>query len=123
MAIMIFGSPLAAAILLIPALAFAALAFVGDAPGEWGQGALLAWTALASALLAGAGLQAGAGAALWSVPVLAAVALMTGGPPGLLVAAAAAAVVLAIPGVPAPRWLCAAVGAPAIVVALRHYLG
>lgn len=120
MAIVTFGTPLAAAILLLPALAFAALALLGDAPGEWGQGALLAWTALAAGLIAGAGLQAGAG--FWAVPVIAFAALMTGGPPGLLAAAAAVLIALALPGTPAPRWLLAALAAPAIVIALRHYL-
>lgn len=122
MAITIFGA-LAATILLLPAVALAALALVGDAPGEWGRGALIAWTALAATLLAGAGLQAGAGAGFWLVPAIAFAAVMVGGPPGLLVAAVAALVVFALPGLPAPRWLPGALAVPAIAIALRHYLG
>lgn len=123
MAITTFGTTFVAVALLLPALAFAAIALVGDAPGEWGRGALIAWTGVAAALIAGAGLQAGAGPALWVVPVLALGALMTGGPPGLVVAAVATLAVLAVPGVPVPRWLIVALAAPALAVATRHYLG
>ena len=118
------ASPAAAALLLVPALCFAALGMMADAPGEWGQGALVAWTALAAALLAGAGIQSGAGIAAWLALALGLVAVLTGGPPGLAVAAAAALVLLATgAGLPAPRWLPLGLAAPPILVALRHYLG
>jgi len=122
MAIMSFGPMALAAVLLLPAVGLAALAFLGDAPGEWAQGALIAWTGVASALLAGAALQSGASAAVWVVPILAVVAVMTGGPPGLVVAAVAALAALALPGLPVPRWLLAALAAPALAVVVRHYL-
>jgi hypothetical protein len=123
MAITTFGTTFAAVVLLLPALAFAAIALVGDAPGEWGRGALIAWTGVAAALVAGAGLQAGAGPVLWIIPALALAALMTGGPPGLVVAGVAVLALLALPGVPVPRWVVVALAVPALVVAARHYLG
>lgn len=116
-------SPVAAAILLVPAVAFAALGVMADAPGEWGRGALIAWTALAVAVLAGAGLQAGGGVAPWLATLLGLAALMTGGPPGLAVAALAALLLL-LPGsgLPSPRWLPVALAVPAALVALRQAL-
>ncbi len=60
---------------------------------------------------------------LWIIPALALAALMTGGPPGLVVAGVAVLALLALPGVPVPRWVVVALAVPALVVAARHYLG
>jgi hypothetical protein len=107
-------------LLLAPSLVFAALGLMRDAPGEWGQGALIGWTAVAAALLAGAGLVSGAGPIAWAAPVVGFVAVMLGGPPGLAAAGVAAATLMALgSGLPAPRWLPAALAAPPVVVALR----
>lgn len=116
------ASPLAAALLLVPAAAFAALGLMGSAPGEWGQGALLAWTCLAATLVAGAGLQA-AGPLASVIPLLGFAAIMIGGPPGLLVAALAAALLL-VPGLgaAAPRWLPIGLAVLPALVALRRLL-
>lgn len=114
-------TPLAAAILLVPAWGFAALALVGDAPGEWGRGALIAWTALAVALVAGAGLQAAGGLLPWVALVLTFAAVMIGGPPGLAVVAVAALILAAV-GVAAPWWLVAALAAPPAALAARYAL-
>jgi hypothetical protein len=122
MPIIPLAGPVAAALILGPALVLAALALMADAPGEWGRGALIAWTAVAAALLAGAALQAGAGLAAALAILLGFAAIMVGGPPGLLLAATAALLLAALPGLPAPRWLPAALAAPALLVALRHYL-
>lgn len=105
-------SVLAAAI-LAPALVFAAMAsFLGDAPAEWAEGALLSWSALAVCLFSGLALAGGT--VLWPTCgiVLAFVALMVGGPPGLIVACLAA-IAVAIPGDVAhlPRWLPIALAA------------
>ena len=116
-------SPLAAALLLIPAWGLGALALMADAPGEWGRGALIAWTALAAALIAGAALQAGAGPVAWLAIVAGFAAVMIGGPPGLVVAAGAAlALLLAGGGLPTPWWLPVALALPAAGIALRHAL-
>lgn len=116
----ILGSGAAAAAILAPALCFAALGLVGEAPGEWGAGALIAWTALAATLIAGAAIQSGAGPAAWLVPALGLAAVMIGGPPGLAAAALAALALLALgAGLPTPRWLALALAAPPAVVALR----
>jgi len=113
------ASPIAAAALVAPSLAFAALSLLGDAPGEWGRSALIAWTAAAASLLAGAALQAGAGPLVWAVPLLCFAAVMTGGPPGLAVAAVAAALLGLAAGLPAPRWLPLALAALAALAAIR----
>lgn len=115
---------LAAPLLLAPSIVFAALALLGAAPGEWGRAALIAWTAVAAALLAGAGLQAGAGIAGWLVPALGLAAIMTGGPPGLVVAAlAGAALAIAGDAAPFPRWIAAGLAAPPLVAAARGWFG
>jgi hypothetical protein len=120
---LVLASPLAAALLLVPALVFAGLGLMSDAPGEWGQGTLLAWTTLAAALLAGAGLAEAGAAWGWAALGLAFLATVVGGPPGLLLATAALLVLLP-PGaaVPAPRWLPVALAAPPALVSLRYYL-
>jgi hypothetical protein len=116
-------TPLVAAILLAPAWGFAAVALMGDAPGEWARGALIAWTALAAALIAGAGLQAAGGIVPWGALVLAFAAVMIGGPPGLGVAAVAvAALLLAGEALIVPWWLVAALAAPPAGLALRYAL-
>ncbi len=118
------ASPAAAAVMLAPALCFAALGFVGDAPGEWGRAALIAWTALVAALLAGAALQAGAGAPAWAALALGLAAIMIGGPPGLIVAAVAAAALLtAGPDLPTARWVPAALAAAPLALGLRQLAG
>lgn len=115
------GGPAVAAALLIPSFGLALLGLMGDAPGEWGRGALIAWTALTAALLAGAALQAGAGALAWAPLLLGLVAVMTGGPPGLILAAlAAAALVAAGPAAPSPRWLALALAAAPFALGLRQ---
>ena len=40
------------AVLAVPAVAFLVLVVVAGAPGEWGRGALAAWLALTSVLIA-----------------------------------------------------------------------
>jgi hypothetical protein len=116
-------SPIAAAILLVPAWGFAAMALMGDAPGEWARGALIAWTGLAAALIAGAGLQAGVGLVPWVAVVLAFAAVMIGGPPGLGVAAVAvAALLLAGEALTVPWWLVAGLAVPPAGLALRYVL-
>jgi hypothetical protein len=116
------ASPLAAGLLIAPSLVFAALGLMGDAPGEWGRGTLVVWTALAAALLAGAGLAAGGSAAAWGALALALAATAAGGPPGLVLAAAAVASTLAAGSAPAPRWLAVALAAPPLAVAVREAL-
>jgi hypothetical protein len=121
MSSLVLSSPLAAALLLVPAVVFAGLGLMSDAPGEWGQGTLLAWTGLAAALLAGAGLAEAGVLWCWAALALAFLATVIGGPPGLLLVAAA--LLLLLPGaVPAPRWLPLALAAPPVLVSLRHYL-
>ncbi len=110
-------SPFAA--LLVPAVLFAALGLMNDAPGEWGQGALIAWTGIAAALLAGA--APGAGALAAAPALLGFAAIMIGGPPGLGLAAAAVLSLLLI-GQPAPRWLVLALAAAPVADALRQIL-
>ena len=115
------GAPAVAAALLIPSFGLALLGLMGDAPGEWGRGALIAWTALAAALLAGAALQAGAGVLAWAPLLLGLVAVMTGGPPGLiLVALAALALLTAGPAAPSPRWLALVLTGPPLVLGVRQ---
>ncbi|MFO1106239.1 MAG: hypothetical protein U1E34_09060 [Amaricoccus sp.] len=116
------ASPIAVLLLLLPAVVFAGLGLLGSAPGEWGQGALLAWVSLASALLAGTGL--GAGPLPWAVPLVGLVAVMVGGPPGLLLAALAAGLLL-VPGLATavPAWLALALAFLPVLVAARHLLG
>lgn len=116
------ASPIAAALLLAPALVFAGLGLMTDAPGEWGRGALLAWSSLAAALLAGAGWEAEGAPLAAIVLFLGFVALMLGGPPGLVVAAVAVALLL-VPasGLTAPRWLPAALSLLLLVVAVRGW--
>lgn len=117
-------TPIAAALLLVPALVLAGLGLLASAPGEWGMGALVAWTSLAAALVAGAALQAGAGPLPWLALVLAFAAMMMGGPPGLVVAALAVLALLALgAALPAPRWLLLALAVPPVVVAVRQYFG
>ncbi|MBP7000888.1 hypothetical protein [Amaricoccus sp.] len=112
------ASPLAAAALLLPSLAFAALTLMRDAPAEWGRAALIAWTALVAAGLGG---MAGGGP-LAAGLVLGFAAIMTGGPPGLVVAALAAAAPLVLGAPPAPRWALAALAALPALAALRAAL-
>jgi hypothetical protein len=115
--------PIAAALLLAPALVFAGLGLMTDAPGEWGRGALLAWSSLGAALLAGSGLEAHGAPLAGIVLFLSFVALMLGGPPGLVVAAVAVALLL-VPasGLTVPRWLPAALSLLLLVVAVRGWL-
>jgi hypothetical protein len=116
-------SPIAALFLLVPAWGLAAMALMGDAPGDRARGALIGWTAVAAALIAGAGVQAGAGVAPWVALVLAFAAVMIGGPPGLgVVAVAAASLFLAGAGLPVPWWLVAALAVPPAGLALRYAL-
>jgi hypothetical protein len=122
MSSLVLSSPLAAALLLVPAVVFAGLGLMSDAPGEWGQGTLLAWTSLAAALLAGAGLAETGVLWCWAALALAFLATVVGGPPGLLLVAAALLVLLLPGAVPAPRWLPLALAAPPVLVSLRHYL-
>ncbi len=114
---------LSAAVILLPALCFAALAgFLSEAPAEWGAGALLAWTAVAAPLMAAAGLPFPA-----PLPGLAAalgfVAVMVGGPPGLGLAALAAGVA-ALPAaeLSPPRGLPLTLALLAALVAVRRFL-
>jgi hypothetical protein len=116
------SSPLAAALLLLPAAVFAGLGLMSDAPGEWGQGTLLAWTSLAAALLAGAGLAEAGALWCWAALALAFLATAVGGPPGLLLVAVALLLLLPQGAVPAPRWLPLALAAPPVLVSLRYYL-
>ncbi len=121
MQFMSLSSPAAAAALLAPTLCLAILALIGDAPGEWGRAALIAWTSLVAALLAGAALQAGAGALAWLALGLGLAAIMIGGPPGLVVAAVAAAALLAVgAGLPAPRWLPVGLALVPLALGLRQ---
>ncbi|MCA8880486.1 MAG: hypothetical protein KDA73_11130 [Rhodobacteraceae bacterium] len=117
-------SPLAAAILLLPSLVFAAMAaFLVDAPAEWGEGALIAWTAIAACLLAGSCLADAPVPLPWVAVVAGFVAVMTGGPPGLAVAAVAVLVV-ALPGsgLAGARWLPVALALVAALVSVRRFL-
>jgi hypothetical protein len=117
------ASPLlVAAILLVPSLGLAALGLMADAPGEWGRGALLAWTVLAAAMLAGTGLAAGGGVLGWLVLATGFAALMTGGPPGLALAAVSVLLVAAEAGLPGPRWLPVALAVAPALLAARHYV-
>ena len=117
-------APVVAAALLVPSVGLLTLGLIGDAPGEWGRAALIAWTALVSALLAGAALQAGAGGVAWLPLVLGLAAVMIGGPPGLVAAAVAAALLLAAgAGLPAPRWLPLALAAAPLALGLRQLIG
>lgn len=115
------GSTLAALALLAPALAFAAMAtLLRDVPADWGASALIAWTAVATALLGGAALQTGP--LPWLAGLGGFAALMAGGPPGLA-AAALAAGLLAFVETPAPRWLPLALSGLALAAAVRRGLG
>jgi hypothetical protein len=83
------------AIILSLAAALAALALLSGAPGEWGRGAVTAYVAVASALLAGAAL----GPVAPAVGACGALALVIGGPWGAILAGFAAA------GVAVAGWL------------------
>lgn len=121
MDLMSLSSPLAAAVLLAPSLCLAIVGFLGDAPGEWGRAALIAWTSLVAALLAGAALQSGAGALAWLALALGLAAIMIGGPPGLVVAAVAVAALGALAtGLPTPRWLPLGLALAPLALGLRH---
>lgn len=115
----------AAGVLLVPALGFAALAtLLRGAPAEWGAGALLAWTAIAAALIAGAGLTTAPALLPGLAALLGFAALMVGGPPGLALAAlAAGASALPAGEFAPPRWLPLSLALLAALVALRRYLG
>ncbi|MBP7241624.1 hypothetical protein [Amaricoccus sp.] len=112
------ASPLAAAALLLPSLAFAGLTLMRDAPAEWGRAALIAWTALVAAGLGGAA----GGGPLAAALLLGFAAIMIGGPPGLAVAALAAAAPLVLGTPPTPRWTLAALAALPALAALRQAL-
>jgi hypothetical protein len=114
------ASPAAIVLLLLPTAVFVALGMMTDAPGEWGQGALLAWIALASALLAGAGTSAGW--LPWAALIAGFVALMVGGPPGLLIVVLDMGLVALAGSLPAPRWPPLLLAAAPLIVALRRYL-
>ncbi|MEO0912214.1 MAG: hypothetical protein AAFY59_04390 [Pseudomonadota bacterium] len=62
-----------------PALLFLGLTFLSDAPGEWGRGALTAWLALTSVLIAGLAVGVLGPWLVLGVLVLALVAIITGG--------------------------------------------
>lgn len=113
----------AAAIILLPALCFAAMAgLLTGAPADWGTGALLAWTAIAATLMAGAGLAFPAPLP-GLVALLGFAAVMLGGPPGLALAAlAAAAAALPAAELSAPRWLPLSLALLAALVAARRFL-
>jgi hypothetical protein len=115
------ASPWAVVLLLLPTAIFLALGLMTDAPGEWGQGALLGWIALAAALLAGASAQTSVWLP-WVVLVFGFVAIMVGGPPGLLVVAVDVGLLAFVGSVPFPRWLPVLLAAAPVVVALRRYL-
>lgn len=119
MRMMVLSAPAGAALLLVPALIFACLGLMRDAPGDWGQGALIAWSAVCAALIGGAGLAAGPLGLL--APLLGFGAIMLGGPPGLAVAALALGATLltgAGPGV--ARWLVVALALLPAGLALRR---
>jgi len=117
------ASPLATVVLVAPALVFAALGLMSDAPGEWGRGALLAWSSLVAALLAGTGLEVAWGPLPWAVLILGLAAIMIGGPPGLAVAALALLLLLVPGNAPlAPRLLPLGLAALPALVAIRAWV-
>lgn len=102
--------PIFAAAILLPAIVFAAMAaMLSDAPAEWGEGALLAWSAVVIAATSGAAITMQVSILSCVSIVLSFLALMIGGPPGSA-AACVAAIVLVVSGeaLICPRWVAVA---------------
>lgn len=118
----LFESTILSALIVGIAVAISVVALMPNAPGEWGRGALIAYIAVAIALIAG---TASGSLGIWALAISLAgvVAIAIGGPWGLLVsgfgAAALAAAQFSIGPLPLSSFLVPALAVLPIVVALR----